>query len=122
LCKKKFARGFARALVANAGNSNAFTGKSGAVAVDRTAKLAAKLIGCKPSEVFIASTGVIGEPLPVDRILNALPGLAKSSSATGWDDAAEAILTTDTFRKVATRKVKIGKTPVTINGLLKARE
>jgi glutamate N-acetyltransferase/amino-acid N-acetyltransferase len=118
-CKKNLHGGFARALVANAGNSNAFTGKSGAVAVDRTAKLAAKLIGCKPSEVFIASTGVIGEPLPVDRILNALPGLAKSSSATGWDDAAEAILTTDTFRKVATRKVKIGKTPVTINGFAK---
>ena len=118
-CKKNLKGGFARGLVANAGNSNAFTGKNGAIAVDRTAKIAAKLIGCKPSEVFIASTGVIGEPLPVDRILNALPNLAKSASATGWDDAAEAILTTDTFRKVATRKVKIGKTSVTINGFAK---
>lgn len=113
------ARGRARALVVNSGNANAFTGKAGAEAAARTAAAAAGLVGCAAEETFVSSTGVIGEPLPVGRILAALPDLYGRLSADGWAAAAEAIVTTDTFPKLATARAEIDGRAVTINGIAK---
>ncbi len=77
-CRAGVKRGKARAIVVNSGNSNTFTGKVGVEVVRRTAAATAKLAKCAPRDVFIASTGVIGEPPPVDKIVNALPAMAKS--------------------------------------------
>lgn len=113
------AGGSARALVVNSGNSNAFTGRRGAVAVETTAKAAAAAVLCRPDEVYIASTGVIGELLDASRITAHLPAMANSSVLDGFEKAARAIMTTDTYPKLATRTVDIGGTAVTINGFCK---
>src|SRR5581483_11604731 len=111
-CRAKLSRGkssgggFARALVVNSGNANAFTGKTGRQSTALTAQIAAKAVGCSPNEVFLASTGVIG-------------GLAAQAAPGDWMGAARAIMTTDTFPKVATARVKLGKTAVTISGMAK---
>ncbi|MDA0675417.1 MAG: bifunctional glutamate N-acetyltransferase/amino-acid acetyltransferase ArgJ [Proteobacteria bacterium] len=118
-CRAALTGGKARVLVVNSGNSNAFTGKLGRDAVRRTADAAAAVIGCKPKDVFIASTGVIGEPLADEKIRAALPGLDERASPDAWAEAAAAIMTTDTFAKAATRTVTIGGAPVTINGIAK---
>jgi glutamate N-acetyltransferase/amino-acid N-acetyltransferase len=119
LCRKNLKGGKARAILVNSGNANAFTGKVGAASVDRTVKAAASQLGCKPTEVFVASTGVIGEPLPDERITAALSALAADLSADGWAAAAAAIMTTDTFPKLVTRTAVIDGVPVTINGIAK---
>jgi glutamate N-acetyltransferase / amino-acid N-acetyltransferase len=111
--------GLARALVVNSGNANAFTGKTGRQATALTASIAAKAVGCKPDEVYLASTGVIGEPLDATKFDGVLGTLAESTAPADWMDAARAIMTTDTFPKVATATVKLGKTKVTINGMAK---
>jgi glutamate N-acetyltransferase/amino-acid N-acetyltransferase len=118
-CRACLAGGRIRAIVANAGNANTFTGKSGREAVARTAETAARLLGCGREEVFVASTGVIGEPLPVDRITAALPGLHKRLVPGAWRACAEAIMTTDTFPKGASRTADIAGTPVVLNGIAK---
>ncbi|MBM3507681.1 MAG: bifunctional glutamate N-acetyltransferase/amino-acid acetyltransferase ArgJ [Alphaproteobacteria bacterium] len=118
-CRAVLKRGHARALVANAGNSNAFTGKAGADAVKRTAARAAQALGCKPGEVFVASTGTIGELIKVDKIEAAIPPAVANLGDVGWQDAANAIRTTDTFAKGVTRAARIGDTIVTINGIAK---
>ena len=118
-CRGLLPKGRARGLVVNAGNANVFTGRSGDAAVARTAKAAAKLLGAAPDEIFIASTGVIGEPLAVERITRALPPLYGKLFPTSWRDGARAIMTTDTFPKGATRKVKIDGDSVTIAGIAK---
>ncbi|MFP6688410.1 MAG: bifunctional glutamate N-acetyltransferase/amino-acid acetyltransferase ArgJ [Alphaproteobacteria bacterium] len=118
-CRDLLPQGRARGLVVNAGNANVFTGKNGDRAVGRTAKAAAKLLRTAPDEVFIASTGVIGEPLAVERITRALPPLCGKLSPTSWHDGARAIMTTDTFPKGASRRVKIGGESVTIAGIAK---
>ena len=118
-CRASLRRGRARAIVVNSGNSNAFTGRKGIETVRRTASAAAKAAGCKPQEVFIASTGVIGEPPPAEKIVEALPRLHNSLSAQSWVAAAEAIMTTDTFAKGATRTARIAGKPVVINGFAK---
>jgi len=118
-CREALVGGKARAIVVNSGNSNAFTGKAGDLTVAATIKAAVAIFGCRPTEVFIASTGVIGQPLPPDSIAAALPGLAKGVKPTGWKDAAEAIRTTDTFAKSVTRTALIAGTKVTINGIAK---
>jgi len=113
--------GQARALVVNSGNANAFTGRKGAQAVALTADIAARAAGCDPHAVFIASTGVIGEPLDAgkfDCVLAACEGRAETGSAA-WAAAARAIMTTDTFPKLATRSAEIDGVPVTINGIAK---
>lgn len=115
----KAGEGKARALVVNAGNSNAFTGKSGEIAVDGTVSAAAAVAGCKPEEVFVASTGVIGEKLPFEKIAAALPDLAEKAGDDGWDEASRSILTTDTFAKRTFRKVQIGGKTVTLSGFAK---
>src|SRR5882724_11074383 len=118
-CRAKLKAGKARALVVNSGNANAFTGKTGRQSTALTASIAAKAVACSPNEVFLASTGVIGEPLDASKFDGVLGGLAESAEPGEWLGAAKAIMTTDTFPKVATATVKIGKTAVTINGMAK---
>ena len=118
-CRDILHAGHARALVVNAGNANVFTGRAGAEIVRQTASAAATLVGCDASEVFVASTGVIGETLPVDRLIAALPGLHRSIDEGGWDAAARGIMTTDTFPKASTRTVHINGNPVVIQGFAK---
>jgi glutamate N-acetyltransferase/amino-acid N-acetyltransferase len=118
-CRAKLRGRKARALVVNSGNANAFTGKTGREACAFTAKLAAQAVGCKPDEVFLASTGVIGEPLNASVFDGVMDTLVANARGDGWLDAAKAIMTTDTFPKVATAKTSIGKTTVTINGIAK---
>ncbi|MGY3603220.1 MULTISPECIES: bifunctional glutamate N-acetyltransferase/amino-acid acetyltransferase ArgJ [unclassified Bradyrhizobium] len=111
--------GFARALVVNSGNANAFTGKTGKQSTALTAQIAAKAVGCGVNEVFLASTGVIGEPLDATKFDGVLATLAEQAGPDDWMGAAKAIMTTDTFPKVATATVKLGKAKVTINGMAK---
>src|SRR3954447_11904406 len=118
-CRAKLGRGKARALVVNSGNANAFTGKTGRQATMLTAEIAAKALRCKPAEVFLASTGVIGEPLDATKFDGVLGILAEQAAPGEWMNAAKAIMTTDTFPKVATSTVKLGKAKVTINGMAK---
>ncbi|WP_191082904.1 bifunctional glutamate N-acetyltransferase/amino-acid acetyltransferase ArgJ [Roseococcus microcysteis] len=118
-CRAALKGGKARALVVNAGNSNVFTGRAGRETCERTAAETAALVGCKPREVFIASTGVIGERLPTDVLLAALPRVMEGLKEEGWAAAARAIMTTDTFPKAATRTARIGDATVTINGIAK---
>ncbi len=118
-CRAQLANGKARALVVNSGNANAFTGAVGASAVAHVGEAVAKATGCKPGEVFMASTGVIGEPLDPSRIARALDGLVATVKPDTLMDAARAIMTTDTYPKVATQRVKISETEVVINGIAK---
>ena len=120
-CRERLAGGVMRALVVNAGNANAFTGVRGHDAVALTARAAASEVGCDTGEVFVASTGVIGEPLDPSRFTHLLAGLAQdaASGTAAWHDAANAIMTTDTFPKLATRSVDLDGVPVTINGIAK---
>lgn len=109
----------ARALVVNSGNANAFTGKAGAEAVKATVEETATLLGCRPEQVYVASTGVIGEKLPHAKITQALPALTEGLTENGWDNAAAAIMTTDTFAKTALRTTEIGGVEVTLVGIAK---
>ncbi len=118
-CRAKLKGKAARALVVNSGNANAFTGKTGRQSTALTAEIAAKAIGCKPGDIFLASTGVIGEPLDATKFNGVLDTLATEAVSGGWLEAAKAIMTTDTFPKVATARVKLGKATVTINGMAK---
>jgi glutamate N-acetyltransferase / amino-acid N-acetyltransferase len=118
-CRANLGRGTARALVVNSGNANAFTGLKGASAVARTADIASKAAGCAPREVFIASTGVIGEPLDAGKFEGVLTDCAARAASDRWEEAASAIMTTDTFPKMATRTAMIGDVEVTINGIAK---
>ncbi|WP_341894001.1 bifunctional glutamate N-acetyltransferase/amino-acid acetyltransferase ArgJ [Ferrovibrio terrae] len=118
-CRKVLPNGAARALVVNAGIANVFTGKAGAQAVKATADGAAKALGCKANEVYLASTGVIGQILPADKIVAQMPKLKAGLKAEGWMIAAKAIMTTDTFPKLAGATCKIDGKTVTINGFCK---
>jgi glutamate N-acetyltransferase/amino-acid N-acetyltransferase len=119
LCRKHLKGGKARAILVNSGNSNAFTGKAGIASVERCVKATVAALKCKPGEVYLASTGVIGEPMADDRITGNLPAIIKDLKGDAWSDAAAAIMTTDTFPKLATRSAKIGDATVTINGIAK---
>jgi len=118
-CRARLGAGAARALVVNSGNANAFTGKNGRAATKLTAELAAKAVGCGVADVYLASTGVIGEPLDASKFANVMGGLAAHAMPGAWFDAAKAIMTTDTFPKVATARAKLGRATVTINGIAK---
>ena len=111
--------GKARGLVVTSGNSNVFTGKAGRETCEKTAAAAAELLGCKPKEIFLASTGVIGERLPTEKLVGALPAVFAAVAENGFGHAAKAIMTTDTFPKGAVRTAKIGDTTVTIAGIAK---
>jgi glutamate N-acetyltransferase/amino-acid N-acetyltransferase len=118
-CRQNLRNGRARALVVNSGNANAFTGRKGAEATRITAAAAAAAVDCTPREVYVSSTGVIGEPLDAFRFAHFLEGLAKAAVPDAWHDAARAIMTTDTFPKLATRTVRLGGTDVVLNGFAK---
>ena len=118
-CREILPKGSARVVVVNSGNSNVFTGKAGRKIVEDTAAAAAKTVGCAPDEVYISSTGVIGEVPPGEKLIAALPGAIAAVTPDAWDAAARAILTTDTFPKGATRTAKIDGALVTINGFVK---
>src|SRR5258708_190719 len=118
-CRDKIKAGKARVLVVNSGNANAFTGRTGRDAARYTAASAGKAAKCKPGEVLLASTGVIGEPLDArafDRVMDDLVAAAKPGD---FEAAASAIMTTDTFPKGATATAKLGDTLVTICGIAK---
>jgi len=118
-CAANLGGGSARAVIINAGNANAFTGKAGVATVTAVAKAAAHQLKCKAGEIFQASTGVIGEPLNPDFITGALGQLAAEADPDRWSAAAHAIMTTDTFPKACTVKAKLGGKTVTINGIAK---
>jgi glutamate N-acetyltransferase/amino-acid N-acetyltransferase len=118
-CRAQLKGGEARALVVNSGNANAFTGKTGKQAATLTAAIAAKAAETSANKIFLASTGVIGEPLDATKFNGVLDDLAQTAGPDGWMNAARAIMTTDTFPKVATATVKLGKARVTINGMAK---
>lgn len=119
ICRKHLKGGKARAILVNAGNANAFTGKAGLESAERCLKATAKALKCQPREIYIASTGVIGEPLNDKAITDNLPALIRDLHADAWNDGARAIMTTDTFQKVATRTARIGDAEVTLNGIAK---
>jgi glutamate N-acetyltransferase/amino-acid N-acetyltransferase len=118
-CRARVKGTRARALVVNSGNANAFTGKNGRTACAFTAKLAAAAVGCKTAEVFLASTGVIGEPLPAQAFDGVMAGLVAGAARDAYEEAARAIMTTDTFPKLATVRTRIAGTEITINGFAK---
>ena len=118
-CRAHLSRGSARALIVNSGNANAFTGGVGAGAVAHVAEAAARAIGASPSEIFMASTGVIGEPLDASRITRVIGTLVAEARADALLGAAKAIMTTDTYPKIATARVKVGDADVVINGIAK---
>jgi len=118
-CRARLKGGKARALVVNSGNANAFTGKIGAQAAKLTASLAAKATGAPPAEIFLASTGVIGEPLDATKFEGVFEKLAKAASPDRLFEAAKAIMTTDTYPKVATARAMIGGVEVLISGMAK---
>ena len=107
------------AIIVNSGNANAFTGKQGQEAVDLVTGAVAEALDLPASRVFSSSTGVIGEPLPVDRIVLAVEGLAKGLSSAGIEDAARAIMTTDTFPKGASAVIEGEGGKITIAGIAK---
>jgi len=118
-CRAALKGGKARAVVVNAGNANVFTGRAGRNACFATAHAAAELVGCPTKQVFLASTGVIGEVLPHERLVAALPGLHAGLREDAWGEAARGIMTTDTFPKAATRVARIEEVEVRINGIVK---
>jgi glutamate N-acetyltransferase/amino-acid N-acetyltransferase len=118
-CRAQLKGGRARVLVVNSGNANAFTGKSGRAATKLTGKLAAAAAGCSPSAVFLASTGVIGEPLDAAKFGAVMDQLVTGAAPRAWQEAAAAIMTTDTFPKGAAAIARLGATPVTICGIAK---
>lgn len=117
-CRKALVLGQARALVVNAGNSNAFTGDRGRAAVENLAARTAQHLACDPSDVFLASTGVIGVPLPIDK---SEAGLAAAFTAEpcSWEAAAETIMTTDTFAKAAVTTAVVDGRTVNLVGIIK---
>lgn len=118
-CRANLAAGKARALMVNSGNANAFTGKKGRETVEASAAYVASALGVPAGEVFLASTGVIGEPLEPKKFEAVLGELSGRLAPAPWIDAARAIMTTDTFPKVVTATVDLGGVPVTINGMAK---
>jgi len=118
-CRANLPSGVARGLVVNSGNANAFTGSKGRQSVELTADYAAKALGCKPAEVFLASTGVIGEPLDAGKFAVVLDTMATRMGDAPWMDPAKAIMTTDTFPKLSGAVLDIDGVNVRINGIAK---
>lgn len=117
-CRAALPLGQARALVVNAGNSNAFTGNRGRAAVEAITARAAAHLGCAPSDVYVASTGVIGVPLPIEKAEAGLDA-AFTAEPCSWREATDAIGTTDTFPKAAMTQAVIGDRTVTLVGIIK---
>ena len=117
-CRAGLAQGRARALVVNAGNSNAFTGHRGRAAVEAIAARTAAHLGCGPEQIFVSSTGVIGVPLPIDKAQAGLDA-AYAAPPCAWEQAAATIMTTDTFAKGAVAQAVIGERTVNVIGIIK---
>ncbi|OJW99910.1 bifunctional glutamate N-acetyltransferase/amino-acid acetyltransferase ArgJ [Thiobacillus sp. 65-1402] len=119
LCKQHLAAGDIRALLINTGNANAGTGEEGLRRARRTCEAVAQLMGCAAENVLPFSTGVILEPLPVDKILPALPAARADLAPDHWSEAAHAIMTTDIVAKGVSRRVQAGGSTVTVTGIAK---
>lgn len=118
-CRQNLGGGKARALLVNSGNANAFTGQKGKTSVALSADIVAKALGVQQHEIFLASTGVIGEPLDAQKFAGVTAEMATRLAPGPWMDAAKAIMTTDTFAKVATATVEFDGVPVVISGIAK---
>ncbi len=118
-CREQVAGGCARAVIVNAGNANAFTGQKGMKGVQAVVGQVAKVLECPISQVFAASTGVIGEPLDAESIIGLIEATCAQAVPDNWLEAARAIMTTDTFPKLATVETVIDGVPVRINGFAK---
>src|SRR6516164_6880401 len=118
-CRDCLPGGKVRGIVVNSGNSNVFTGRAGKEVVEKTSATAAQLLACDPKQIFVSSTGVIGEPPPGQKIFEALPKVVRLLSAEAWEPAARAIMTTDTFPKGATATTTIDGVEVRLNGFAK---
>ena len=118
-CREQLKHGCARGLVVNSGNANTFTGKKGHEAVRITVEAAAKAIGSAPGEIYVASTGVIGEPMDATKFAHLLEAMAKSATADGWEAAARSIMTTDTYPKLAASEVSLDGGKAVIGGFCK---
>ena len=120
VCREHLARATSiRALVVNAGNANAGTGEQGLADARAMCVAVAELLDCPPDTVLPFSTGVIMEPLPVDRIVAALPACRATLAADGWSRAVQAIMTTDTVPKGASRRFELDGVPITVTGIAK---
>lgn len=118
-CKSILAKGQVKCIVVNSGNANAFTGKKGTTAVELSASAAATAFDCSPDQVYLASTGVIGEPLDASDFPLFLEKANNCASEKGWDEAARAIMTTDTYRKTVAHKFQVDGLSFHINGIAK---
>ncbi|CTQ56540.1 Arginine biosynthesis bifunctional protein ArgJ [Roseibium album] len=118
-CKARIGAGKAAALLVNSGNANAFTGKKGYAAVELSADIVAKSLGSSKDEIFLASTGVIGEPLPAEKFSDVVDDLKANQGSANWLEAAKAIMTTDTYPKISTASVELDGKTVAINGIAK---
>jgi len=120
VCREHLASGSGiRALVINTGNANAGTGEAGLRVARTTCEALAKLLGCEAVQVLPFSTGVIMEPLPVDRLVAGLPAAIDRLAPGHWLEAAEAIMTTDTQPKAVSRRVDLGGETITVTGIAK---
>jgi glutamate N-acetyltransferase/amino-acid N-acetyltransferase len=117
--RERVTRGRTRGIVVNSGISNVAMGRRGVRDAKKMAALAARAIDCADEEILVASTGVIGQPLPMDVLREGIPRGVEALRAAGFDDAAEAIRTTDTHRKVASTRFRLGSRTVTIQGIAK---
>lgn len=118
-CRANLPAGVARALIVNSGNANAFTGEKGKRSTQNIAVTAAQVVGCSTDEVFMSSTGVIGEPLPEGKIEAVLAACQQNLAPRPWVDAAEAIRTTDTYAKMASSTVDFDGKEIAISGIAK---
>ncbi|MCR9093392.1 MAG: bifunctional glutamate N-acetyltransferase/amino-acid acetyltransferase ArgJ [bacterium] len=119
ISRERVKSGRARGVVVNSGCSNVAMGARGIRDAKAMARIAAKAVGCDEAEMLVASTGVIGEPLPMDAIRAGVPRAADALAVDGWMDAAEAIRTTDTHAKVASTKLRLGGKTITLQGIAK---
>ena len=117
--RQRVRRGTCRGVIVNSGNANACTGEQGLKDAEAMAQATATVLGIPPRQVLVASTGVIGRPLPMERVGKSIPALVAQLSADGFADAAEAIMTTDTRPKVITERVSIGGDEITVLGMAK---
>ncbi|MEO0911354.1 MAG: bifunctional ornithine acetyltransferase/N-acetylglutamate synthase, partial [Pseudomonadota bacterium] len=118
-CRKHLSRGKANAIVINSGNANAFTGKKGYEAAAMTARSAANALDCNEKTVFLASTGVIGEPLDASDFDDKLQMAKAVLKSDNWHEAAQAIMTTDTYPKLSTRQFEVDDKTYSLNGIAK---
>ncbi len=112
-------KGRAKCIIVNSGNANAFNGKKGIASVENIVKEATQIFNCPADQIFTASTGVIGEALPDEKITSALSSMKEDLGSASFEDVAKAIMTTDTYPKAASRKVMIGGNEVVVSGVAK---